>query len=178
MSFQIASDYPALLLFTTLIGFAVLIMGRHILWVFLSGLGFTLGLVLSSQFYNFRYEWQIILISLLIGLLGALLGYTVQRLAAGIAGFATGWYLTIVLLSYFNLNSIQYEQVIPIIIGIISGVLLMMFYDWGVIIASSLAGSAIIISGMSITQNAELALLVMFAFLGMSIQTIWFLQEK
>jgi hypothetical protein len=178
MDFQQFTDFPALILLTTAIGFAVLVMGRQMLWVFIAGLGFALGLLLSSQIFDVQFGWEILLISSIVAVVGALLAYTVQRLAAGIAGFATGWYLSIVLLGYFESNIEQIESVLPIIVGIVSGLLLFMFFDWGVIIASSLAGSAIIVSGMTLFRNVELALLIMFALVGIAIQAIWFLQEK
>jgi hypothetical protein len=178
MDFQFASDYPGLILLTTVIGFSILVMGRQILWVFIAGLGFALGLFLSSQYYNAQFEWQVFFISTVVAALGALLAITVQRFAAGIAGFATGWLLSIVLLGYFNLNLGQIESLIPYIVGIISGVLLIVFFDWGVIVASSLAGSAIVVSGMTLSQNTELLLLIMFALIGMAIQEIWFIQDK
>jgi hypothetical protein len=177
MSIQFSSD-PALVLLTTLIGLAVLIMGRQIFWVFIAGLGFALGLLIASQYYNAQFEWQILLISAIIAALGALLAYTLQRLTAGIAGFATGWYLTMVLLSYFDLDIGLIETVLPYIVGCIGGFLIMAFYDWGVIIASSLAGSAIIVSGMTFAPNIELILLATFTLIGIVIQGIWFMQEK
>lgn len=178
MSIQFSSDYPALLILTTLIGLAVLVMGRQIFWIFIAGLGFALGLLISTQYYNAQFEWQVFLISTIIAVVGAILAYTVQRFAAGLAGFATGWFLTIVVLSYLNLNLGQIESVLPYIVGIISGFLLIIFFDWGVIIASSLAGSAIIVSGMSLRENVELALIIMFAMVGIVIQAIWFMQER
>ena len=101
-----------------------------------------------------------------------------QRLTAGLAGLATGWYLTLLLLGYFSLDLGRIEPVIPYIVGVIMGALLMIFFDWGVIIASSLAGSAIIASGMTLAPNIELTLLIMFSLLGIAIQAIWFMQEK
>ena len=178
MSIQFSSDYPALLILTTLIGLAVLVMGRQIFWIFIAGLGFALGLLISTQYYNAQFEWQVFLISTIIAVVGAILAYTVQRFAAGLAGFATGWFLTIVVLSYLNLNLGQIESVLPYIVGIISGFLLIIFFDWGVIIASSLAGSAIIVSGMSLMGNVELSLIIMFAMVGIVIQAIWFMQER
>ena len=178
MNLQLPSDFPALILLTTFIGFAVLIMGRQMLWVFIAGLGFTLGLVISSQFYDTQLGWQMFAISSLIAILGALLAYTVQRLAAAVAGFATIWYLTILLIDMFNIDLGQIEWLLPYALGAIGGLLLMLFFDWGVIIASSLAGAAIIVSGMSLAPNVELALLIMFSLVGMAIQGIWFLQEK
>jgi hypothetical protein len=178
MIIQLQTDLTALILFTTFIGFAVLIMGRQMLWVFIAGLGFTLGLLLSSQYYDAQFEWQVFAISSLIAILGALLAYTVERLAAAIAGFATIWYLTILLIEMFNLNLGQIEPIIPYILGVIGGLLMMLFFDWGVIITSSLAGAAIVVSGMSLSRNVEFALLIMFSVIGIAIQGIWFLQER
>ena len=78
----------------------------------------------------------------------------------------------------FNLNLGQIEWLIPYVLGMIGGLLLMFFFDWGVIVASSLAVAAIIISGMSLSRNAELGLLIMFSLIGIAVQGIWFLQEK
>jgi len=175
---QFSTEYTELLILTTIIGLAILVMGRQIFWVFIAGLGFALGLLISTQFYNAQYEWQILLISTLVAIVGAILAYTVQRLAAGIAGLATGWYLTIVIINYLNPHLGQFESLIPYIVGIICGILLFFFFDWGVIIASSFAGSAIIVSGITLAGNVEMALLVMFAVIGIAIQAIWFMQEK
>ena len=137
-----------------------------------------LKVLFSSQYYDTQFGWQTLLISAGIAIIGALLAYTVQRFAAGIAGLATGWYLSIVVLSYINLDLGQFESIIPYVIGIISGILLFLYFDWGVIIASSMAGAAIIISATSLSRNIELALLVMLSLIGVAIQSIWFMQEK
>ena len=178
MTTQFSSESPVVLIISIIVGIAVLVMGRQIFWVFIAGLGFILGLLFSSQFYDAQFGWQTLVISAGIAIVGALLAFTVQRLAAGIAGLATGWYLTIVVLSYMNIDLGQIESVIPYIIGIISGILLFLYFDWGVIIASSMAGAAIVISATSLSRNVELALLVMLALIGVAIQSIWFMQEK
>jgi hypothetical protein len=175
---QFSNESPVILILSIIVGIAVLVMGRQIFWVFIAGLGFVLGLLFSSQLYDAQFGWQTLLISAGIAIIGALLAYTVQRLAAGVAGFATGWYLSLVVFGYFNVNLGQIESVIPYIIGIISGILLFLYFDWGVIIASSLAGAAIIISATSMSRNIELVLLGMLAVIGFVIQTIWFMQEK
>ena len=178
MNFQSLAGDPVFILLMTMIGFAVMVMGRHIFWVFIAGLGFVLGLYLSSNYYNAQFEWQVFLISSLVAVVGALLANTLQRLAGGVAGLATGWYLANLLMGYIHLNLGQLETLIPYIVGIISGALILIFFDWGVIIGSSLAGAAIVISGISFNQNVELILLIMFSLLGIAIQTIWFMQDR
>ncbi len=166
-----------MLVLTIVIGFLVLIMGRQIFWVFIAGLGFALGMIYGEQFYAGQPDWMLFLISSIIAILGAVLAYTLQRLAGAIAGFASGWYLTTLLMGYFRVDIGQFGEIVPIIVGIIFALLIMAFFDWSVIVISSLAGSAIIVSNMRLPGNTELALLITFAIVGMIIQGIWFIQE-
>jgi hypothetical protein len=172
-------DGSAVIIFTTGIGFAMLVMGRQLFWIFIAGLGFALGLLFGEQFVSGQSQLTIFFISTVIAIVGALLAYTLQRLAAGIAGLITGWYLTLILMGYFGFSfGHSFNIVFPIIVGLICGIFIMKFFDWGVIIASSVAGSAIIISGMNLARNVELGLLIMFALAGMVIQGIWFMQDE
>ena len=129
-------------------------------------------------FFNAKFEWEVILISSIVAVVGILLAQTAQRIAGGIAGFVTGWYITSILLSYSNTNLGQIEFIGPIIIGFICSILIIWFFNWGVIVASSLAGSVIIVSGMTLARNVEVALMIMLAGVGVAIQTIWFMQES
>jgi len=166
-----------MLILTILIGFVVLIMGRQIFWVFIAGIGFALGLIYGEQFYVGQPDWMIFTISSIIAILGAVLAFTLQRLAGAIGGFVSGWYLAYLFIGYFRVDLGQFVEIVPIIVGIIFAVLILNFFDWSVIVISSLAGSAIIVSGMRLPSNTELALLITFAIVGVVIQSIWFIQE-
>jgi hypothetical protein len=166
-----------MVILTTMVGFAVLVIGRQIFWIFVAGLGFALGIIYGAQYYINQTDWMILLISSIIAILGALLAYTLQRLAAGIAGIATGLYLTNLFIQYTRPQLGRFTEITPIIIGIACGLLIISFFDWSVIILSSLAGAAIIVSGMNFTNKIELIFLMTLALLGMTIQTIFFIQE-
>lgn len=166
-----------MLILTTMIGFAVLVIGRHLFWVFVSGLGFVLGLIYGGQYLNTQPYWVILLLSSTIALLGALLAYTLQRLAAGLVGYATGWYLSVITIRYLSLELGDFERAVPILVGITSGLLIMRYFDWGAIILSSLAGAAIIVSGMSHNNRDEAIMLGSLAIIGMVIQGLFYFQE-
>ena len=166
-----------MLILTILIGFVVLVMGRQIFWVFIAGIGFALGVIYGEQFYAGQPDWMIFAFSSLIAILGAVLAYTLQRLAGAIAGFVSGWYIAYLIMGYFRIDFGQFDELLPIIVGIIFAVLILTYFDWSVIVISSLAGSAIIVSGMRLPGNTELALLITFAIVGIVIQSIWFIQE-
>ena len=118
-----------MLVLTVMIGFLVLIMGRQIFWVFIAGLGFTLGMIYGEQFYAGQPDWMLFLVSSIIAILGAVLAYTLQRLAGALAGFASGWYLTTLLMGYFRVDLDQFEEIVPIIVGIIFALLIMTFFS-------------------------------------------------
>ena len=166
-----------MLILTTMIGFAVLVMGRQIFWVFVAGLGFALGVIYGGQFYSGQPEWVILIISVIIGVLGALLAYNLQRLAGGVAGFITGWYLTNLFSSYAGFQLDHFLAYLPIIIGVLCGFSMIFFFDWSTVLLSSFAGAAMITLGMNFTNRTELIVLIAFAFLGIIIQAIWFIQE-
>jgi hypothetical protein len=178
MGDQFGIDFSVIMLLTTVIGFLVLIMGRQIFWIFIAGLSFALGLFISSQYFTVQFDWRVFLISILSGIVGALLAVTFQRFAAGIAGFATGWYLSTVLLGYFSPDQASTELILPIAAGVVGTIFLVRYFDWGVIIASSLAGAAIILNGITLSRNIELSILLIFSIVGVVIQGIWFIQEK
>ena len=166
-----------MVILTTMIGFAVLVIGRHLFWVFVSGLGFVLGMIYGGQYLSTQPQWMILLISAIIALLGALLAYTLQRLAAGLVGYATGWYLSVILIRYLSLDLGDFERIVPVVAGIISGLLIMRYFDWGAIILSSLAGAAIIVSGMTYSSRVEMIMLGSLAIFGMLIQGMFYFQE-
>jgi hypothetical protein len=166
-----------MVILTTMIGFAVLVIGRHLFWVFVSGLGFVLGLIYGGQYLNTQPQWMILLLSAIIALLGALLAYTLQRAAAGLIGYATGWYLAVIITRYLSLDLGDFERAVPIIIGVISGLLIMRYFDWGAIILSSLAGAAIIVSGMTYNNRVEMIMLGSLTLLGVMIQGMFYFQE-
>jgi hypothetical protein len=160
-----------------MIGFAVLVMGRQIFWIFVAGLGFALGIIYGGQFYSGQPEWVIILIGTVAGVLGALLAYNLQRLAGVFAGFATGWYLTNLFFDYTGFQFGQYNNWIPIIVGVICSISMIVYFNWSAILLSSFAGAAIITLGMNFTNQTEMIMLIAFALLGTAIQAIWFIQE-
>jgi hypothetical protein len=163
---------------TTMIGFAILATGRQIFWIFIAGLGFALGVIYGGQFFSEQPEWIILMIGVTMGSLGALLANYLQRLAGSIAGFATGWYLTDLLIGYSQPEWGSNLGALPITIGVLCGLSILVYFDWSAIILSAVAGAAIITAGVEAAEQTKFLLLGGFAFLGAFIQGIWYLQEN
>ncbi|KPL06174.1 hypothetical protein AMJ86_09615 [bacterium SM23_57] len=166
-----------MLVFNALIGFSILILGRQLFWVTIAGLGFVLGMNYATQFFQGTPE-TILMISLAAGIVGAILGYALQRAAAGLVGFLAGWYLTTMLLNTINLNIGQYSIFLTILGGLIGIGLISLLFDWSLILLSTLAGSAIITQSIPFTPQTQIAIFIILFVLGFIIQAILFINEK
>ena len=74
------------------VGVLLLLMGRKLFWISVAALGFIIGMTYAPRFFPDQPQSVIVIISLIIGLLGALITSMVQRFAIGISGFAAGAY--------------------------------------------------------------------------------------
>ncbi len=73
-----------------LLGIVVLLFGRSLYWAFIAIAGFLVGMALANEWLADKSEWIRILAAVGAGLLGAVVGILVQRLAFAIGGFFAG----------------------------------------------------------------------------------------
>ena len=166
-----------MLIISAFIGFAILIMGRQLFWVTVAGLGFILGMNYTIQYFQGSPE-IILLVSIGVGIIGAVLGLVLQRTAAGLIGFLTGWYLTTILINLINLNIGQYWYILTIIGGLIGVGLISILMDWSLILLSSLAGASIISQSIPVRPTITTAIFVILFTLGVVIQWLLYVNEK
>ena len=166
-----------MLIFSAFIGFTILILGRQLFWVTIAGLGFALGMNYAVQFFQGSSE-MILMVSLAAGIVGAILGYALQRAAAGLVGFLSGWYLTTILINTININIGEYWYILTIIGGLIGVGLISLLFDWSLILLSSLAGASIISQTIHFRPATNTAIFVILFVLGVAIQWILFANEK
>ncbi len=166
-----------MLILSSFIGFAVLILGRQLFWISVAGLGFILGMNYAIQFFQSSPE-IILMVSLAAGIVGAILGYALQRAAASLAGFLAGWYLTTMLINSINLGIGEYSIILTIIGGLIGVGLISVHFDWSLILLSSLAGATIISQSMQFRPETITAIFIILFILGVIIQGILLANEK
>lgn len=164
-----------MLIFTVLIGLALLLIGRQLFWLAVAGLGFILSLNYASQFIQASAQ-TILFISLGIGVIGAILSYTLQRAAASILGFLAGWFLTISLVDYLNLN-IDFTTLLAVVGGLVGIGLISVAYDWSLILLSALSGTALITQSIYFSQQVKIGIFVVLLILGVAIQGFMLIQE-
>lgn len=131
-----------------LLGAALLIAGRKLFWLFVGIIGFITGMQLAAQFWT-GPELVAVIIGVVVGIIFALLAVFIEALAIGAAGFLAGGYILTTLTGMLGINDGFLFWVIYAIGGIIGILLVMLLFDWALIVLSSLAGAALIVQSLA-----------------------------
>jgi hypothetical protein len=152
-----------------LIGILVLTLGRRLFWLFVGVVGFALGFTFATEFFQAQPGWLIV-IALGIGLLGALLAVFVQQIAIGVAGFIGGGYITLTVANALGWDPGPAAW-LPFLIGGVFGLVLMIvIFDWALIVLSSLVGAGLIVEAIQLREPVEVALFVILVIVGIVVQ--------
>ncbi|MBE7471531.1 MAG: hypothetical protein HS114_20530 [Anaerolineales bacterium] len=166
-----------------IIGLAVLLLGRHLFWLFVAVAGFLLGVMVAPQLLPGQPDWIILLVALALGGVGAILAVVLQQIAVALAGFIFGGYALLSLLAALGLSVNPWEWLVYIIGGIIGAVLVLYLFDPALIGLSALAGATLIVeavrlSGMvTLTPPFDLVLWVILFVVGIAFQAGLMLRE-
>ena len=152
------------------IGIAILVSGRKLFWLFVAALGFAVGLEIAKRFLQNPAVWVTLIISIGLGILGAMLAIKVQKLAVAVAGFVAGARLASILLEAFVVNHSHYSLITFIIGGILGAILLLALFDYMLILLSSVEGAHLITNTLALPQVGAAILFVGLALAGVIIQ--------
>lgn len=154
-----------------IVGGALLLgFGRKLFWFFVAATGFFVGFELVSRYLNITPLWVALVIAVVVGLLGAGLAYFFEKLAIGAAGFFAGAYLASRLASQMATQVKGWEWLIILIGGVIGIVLMIIIFDWALIILSSLAGSVLVVEGLKLVGLIALVVGVILLIVGIVFQ--------
>ena len=154
-----------------LVGLALLILGKKLFWLFVGAIGFIGAGDMVVRHFSGLPDWQILIIGVATGLLGALLAIFFQKAAILLVGFYTGGYLAVSLIGTLNMAPSPALPWAPFVIGgLLGAVLLYLLFDWTLIALSSLAGAAFISQTIQITAVPSGILLAALFLAGVIIQ--------
>ncbi len=152
-------------------GLLLLFLGRKLFWISVAALGFIVGMTYAPQIFPDQSQTVIIIISLIVGLLGALITSLLQRFAVGISGFAAGAYIVYYMLQNVAVNADQYQWLIIVAGGIIGAILAGSMFDWALILLTGATGATLITEGVGLAMPFSAVLLVGLFILGVIMQT-------
>ncbi len=154
-----------------LIGGTLLILGRKLYWLFVGALGFYVASSYAAKNLQGMNEWLILGISLGVGILGALLAMWLQNFAIGLAGFFGGGQIAISLLAFLGMTPRDWAWFPFVIGGVLGMVLVLLLFDWALIILSSLGGAALLTQAFTIPRPTLLLVFILLAIFGVVIQS-------
>jgi hypothetical protein len=159
------------------VGVILLLFGRRLYWLFVAGIGFLTGLALVPDLLPGLPEWLILLAALVAAIVGAIVALFAQKLTIGLIGFVAGGGIGLVLLRKLGLVGEGSAWVVYLIAGIVGLVLILILFDWALILLSSLAGANLIVTGTSahvhLPRETWFLALIALALIGVVVQAGW-----
>ncbi len=159
-----------MIIFTVLVGVALLILGRQLFWLFVAGAGFVIGMALASHYLQTEHFWVVFVIALLAGIAGAILAVFLEGAAIGIAGFIGGAYIAVSLVNHLSQITNATFWIAFVVGGIIGLALIISLFDWALIFLSSIIGSALIVQAIGFVNNVAWLLFVILFVIGFAVQ--------
>jgi len=150
-----------------------LLLGRRLFWLFVAAAGFVIGMAAARYILPHQSELFFLLVGTLLGLAGAVLAIFVQKLAVALGGFVAGGYLAAVLCDPLPGGAgIEYSGswLCFLIGGILGAVLMIVFFNWALILLSSLQGAHLILQALPAPRHHFPILFVILAIIGIAVQ--------
>src|SRR6266699_6823786 len=170
MAIQTDSMHFSVPIVGALIGIVVLFFGRKLFWLCVAAVGFLGGIELARHLVNEPSPLLQLAVAVVLGLLGALLAFLLQKIAIAVVGFLAGGKLAGAVATAFFVHHASYSGITFVIGGIIGAVLLLMVFDWALIVLSSVVGAHLIQSALVLPQSGSTILFVGLGAIGIIVQ--------
>jgi len=128
------------------VGLLLLFFGQQLFWLFVGAVGFLFGFELAGYYFTELPAWAMILIGIIMGLIGVVLALILQQAAIILGGIFAGGIIAV------NLYGVLAAQTTDFFIwtffitgGILGGLFMAFFFEWALVILSSLLGAMLII---------------------------------
>ncbi len=154
-----------------LIGIALLLFGRKLYWLFVGALGFYVASSFAAQNLQGMNEWLVLGIALGVGILGALLATWMQNFAIGLAGFFGGGQIAVSLLVFLGIAPRDWAWFPFVLGGVIGMILMLLLFDWALIILSSMGGASLLTQAFSLPRPTMLLVFVILVVIGIVVQS-------
>lgn len=161
-----------------LVGALALLFGRRLFWLFVAAVGFWIGFRFTPQILNHPPEWLTLTVSIGLGILGAVLALIVQKIAIAIAGFLVGGQIATSLFATFVVTRAPSTTITFVIGGIIGALLLLMLFDWALIVFSAIAGADLITSSLQVPAKGAAVIFIALAIFGIFVQAAMFSRRR
>jgi hypothetical protein len=157
-------------IFSVFIGAVILLFGRKLFWLCVAAVGFAAGVEIAPHLIREPSTLLALTFALVLGFIGALLALFLQKVAIAIAGFLAGGKLALAMATAFFVQLASHPGITFLVGGIIGALLLLIVFDWALIVLSSVVGAYLIQSAITLPTSGSTALFVVLAAIGMVVQ--------
>ena len=151
-------------------GVILLYLSWRLFWLIVACIGFAVAYTYAGRFIGSQPEYIIIAVAVFFGVIGGFFAVFFQRIAIGVSGFAAGGYIS---LYFFQTSGFLSDQLIwfACIAGGIAGTVLMIIvFDWALIVLSSMSGASMIIQAVNIDSSLYLPAYIGLITIGCAVQ--------
>jgi len=157
-------------IFSVLIGVVVLFFGRKLFWLCVAAIGFAAGVELAPRLVQEPSVLLSLTTALLLGISVALLALFLQKIAIAVLGFLAGGKLAGAIAAAFFVHYAQHSTIIFVIGGVIGAILLLVLFDWALIVVSAFIGAHLIQSAITLPQSGLTIVFIGLAVIGILVQ--------
>ena len=170
MAVQNPSMHFSVAIVGALIGIVILLFGRKLFWLCVAAVGFAAGVELAPHVAHEPSPLLALAIALVLGLIGALLALFLQKIAIAVLGFLAGGKLAGAIAAAFFVHYAQYSTIVFVVGGLVGAILLLVLFDWALIVVSSLMGAHLIQSAIVLPASGSTIVFIGLAVLGILVQ--------
>lgn len=151
-------------------GAVVLCAGRRLFWLFVGVVGFACGLEVATLLLHGTPRLPALLIAVFAGLAGAVLAYALQETIVAVVGFFTGAYLGLTFAGAFSAVAPHAVWLVALGGGLAGAVLLLVLFDWALIVLSALFGASFIAAALAVHPPLQGTVVIVLTLLGVGAQ--------
>jgi hypothetical protein len=151
------------------LGLLVLLLGRRLYWLMVGVGGLLAGWEFTQQLLA---EWTPMVrffVSIGAGVVGVLLAILAQRVAFAVLGFYGGGFVALVLTQSTTSSNAQLTWFV--VGGVAGAIVAALVMDWAIIVLTSLAGAAAIVTSFSMGPPLRVIVFVVLAGVGLAVQS-------
>jgi len=155
-----------------LIGVVILLFGRKLFWLCVAAVGFAAGVEVAPHLVHEPSPLLALTVALVLGVIGALLALFLQKIAIAVLGFLAGGKLAGAIAAAFFVHYAQYSTIIFLAGGVIGAILLLVLFDWALIVVSSFIGAHLIVfqGAISLPPSGSTIVFIGLTIIGILIQ--------
>ena len=175
MAVQNPSMHFSVAIVGALIGVVILLFGRKLFWLCVAAVGFAAGVEIAPHLVHEPSPFLALTVALVLGFIGALLALFLQKIAIAVLGFLAGGKLAGAIGAAFFVQYAQHSTVIFVAGGIVGAILLVVLFDWALIVVSSLIGAHLIVFQGAITlpSSGSTIVFIGLTIIGILVQAAW-----